>query len=112
MNRKRAIGICFFAEVARRDGYMEMAENFKLTADNEQAHAKRFYNLLVEGGLNHEAITIGADFPVSLGDTHENLISAAQGEHEEWSALYKEGAETPKKKVLPMLQPSLEPLPR
>ena len=87
----------FFAEVARRDGYMEMAEIFKLTADNEQAHAKRFYNLLVEGGLNHEAITIGADFPVSLGDTHENLISAAQGEHEEWSSLYKEGAETAEK---------------
>lgn len=87
----------FFAEVARREGYMEMAEIFEETAANEQAHAKRFYNFLVDGGLNHEAVTIGADYPVSMGDTHDNLISAAQGEHEEWSALYSEAAETAQK---------------
>ena len=57
----------FFAEAARREGYMEMAEIFELTAANEQAHAKRFYQFLVNGGYNHEAITIEADFPVSYG---------------------------------------------
>lgn len=87
----------FFADTARREGYMEIAEIFEETAANEQAHAKRFYNFLVEGGLNHDAVTVSADYPVSLGDTHDNLISAAQGEHEEWAALYKEAADTAEK---------------
>lgn len=86
-----------FAETARREGYIEMAEIFELTASNEQAHAKRFYMFLVNGGYNHEAITIKADFPVSIGTTQENLLSASQGEHEEWSALYKEAAEMAEK---------------
>ena len=37
-----------FAETARREGYMKMAEIFELTAANEQAHAKRFYMFLVK----------------------------------------------------------------
>lgn len=86
-----------FAETARREGYMKMAEIFELTAANEQAHAKRFYMFLVNGGYNHEAITIEADFPVSCGTTQENLLSASQGEHEEWSALYKEAADMAEK---------------
>lgn len=86
-----------FAETARREGYMKMAEIFELTAANEQAHAKRFYMFLVNGGLNHGAITIEADFPVSCGTTQENLLSASQGEHEEWSALYKEAADMAEK---------------
>lgn len=93
----------FFAEVARREGYMEMAEIFELTAANEQAHAKRFYQFLVDGGLNHEAITVSADYPVSMGNTQDNLISAAQGEHEEWSALYKEASETAEKEGFPVI---------
>lgn len=87
----------FFADTARREGYMEIAEIFEETAANEQAHAKRFYNFLVEGGLNHDAVTVGADYPVSLGDTQDNLLSAAQGEHEEWAALYKEAADMAEK---------------
>ena len=87
----------FFADTARREGYMEIAEIFEETAANEQAHAKRFYNFLVEGGLNHDAVTVSADYPVSVGDTHDNLSSAAQGEHEEWAALYKEAADKAEK---------------
>ena len=86
-----------FAETARREGYMKMAEIFELTAANEQAHAKRFYMFLVNGGYNHEAINIEADFPVSLGTTQENLLSASQGEHEEWASLYKEAADKAEK---------------
>ncbi len=86
-----------FAETARREGYIEMAEIFELTASNEQAHAKRFYMFLVNGGYNHEAITIEADFPVSIGTTQENLLSASQGEHEEWTTLYKEAADMAEK---------------
>ena len=86
-----------FAETARREGYMEIAEIFSLTAANEQAHAKRFYMFLVNGGYNHEAICIEADFPVSSGTTVENLLSASQGEHEEWSQLYREAADMAEK---------------
>lgn len=93
----------FFAETARHEGYIEMADIFEETAANEQAHAKRFYQFLTEGGLNHEAVTVGADYPVSMGDTRENLLSAAQGEHEEWAALYKEAAETAQQEGFPMI---------
>ena len=86
-----------FAETARREGYMKMAEVFELTAANEQAHAKRFYMFLVNGGYNHEAITIEADFPISAGNTRENLLSASQGEHEEWATLYKDAADMAEK---------------
>ena len=92
-----------FAETARREGYMEMAEIFEVTASNEQAHAKRFYQFLTDGGYNHEAVTIEADFPVSLGTTQENLISAAQGEHEEWAELYPEAADTAEKEGFPVI---------
>lgn len=82
----------FFAETARREGYMEIAETFEVIAANEHAHAKRFYNFLVEGGLNTQGVTVQADYPVALGTTEENLQSAIRGEHEEWAEIYTKGA--------------------
>ncbi len=40
----------------------------------------------------HEAIEITADFPITLGNTMDNLLAAAEGEHEEWDDLYPEFA--------------------
>lgn len=78
----------YYASVAKKEGYIQIANFFQETADNEKEHAKRFFNLLKED-LNGEAVEInGASYPVAIGDTLFNLKAAAQGENEEWTDLY------------------------
>lgn len=77
----------YYASQARKDGYVQMEKIFLETADDERAHAKRFFNFLSEG-LEGEKVEIQADFPVALGDTKSNLFAAAEGEKEEWEELY------------------------
>ena len=78
----------FYAQVARKEGLIQIAQVFQLTAANEEVHAKEFFKAVNEGNLNQRTVDIGADFPVALNDTLTNLESAAQGEHEEYAALY------------------------
>lgn len=78
----------FFAGVAKKEGYEQIAGVFLETAEQEKEHAKRFFKFL-EGG---EA-TITASYPAGrIGTTKENLLAAAQGEREEWDVLYPEFA--------------------
>lgn len=78
----------FYASVAKKEGYVQIANIFTETAENEKEHAKRFFKFLVED-LNGEAVVINdAGYPVALGDTKSNLIAAASGENEEWNELY------------------------
>lgn len=82
----------FFASVAKKEGFEQIAAIFMETADQEKAHAKRFFKFL-EGG----ATEITAAYPAGkIGTTLENLKSAAEGEHEEWTDLYPHFAETAK----------------
>lgn len=67
----------FFASAAKKEGYEQIAEIFQKTADNEKEHAKMWYKLLMNG----------------VGDTKTNLRLAAEGEHEEWTRMYKAFAE-------------------
>jgi rubrerythrin len=85
----------FYASKAKNDGYVQISNIFAETADNEKEHAKRFFKFLAES-LNKETVTIEADFPVALGSTKENLVSAAAGENEEWSKLYPHFADVAK----------------
>lgn len=81
----------FFASAAKKEGYEQIAAVFATTADQEKEHAKRFFKYL-EGGM---ATIHNATFPAGvIGTTRENLILAAEGEHEEWEALYSAFAET------------------
>jgi rubrerythrin len=74
----------FFASQARNDGYIQIAQIFEETANQEKEHAKRFYKSL-QGG----EVKIECAFPAGVvGTTQENLLAAAGGEHEEWSVLY------------------------
>jgi rubrerythrin len=74
----------FFASVARKAGYEQIAAIFEETADNEREHAKRFFKFL-EGG----DAEITATYPAGIiGDTPANLLAAANGEKLEWSKLY------------------------
>ncbi len=80
----------YFASVARKTGYEQIAAIFLETADNEKEHAKRFFELL-EGGDTE----ITASYPAGvIGDTAANLEAAAIGENLEWTKLYKEAEET------------------
>jgi rubrerythrin len=77
-----------FEKIARKEGYEQIAAMFRETADNEYEHAKIFFRHL-EGGM----VEITASYPAGIeGTTSENLLAAAEGEHEEWSDLYPEFA--------------------
>ena len=74
----------FFASVAKKEGYEQIAAVFAETAEQEKEHAKRFFKFL-EGGM----VEITASFPAGvIGTTEENLAAAADGENEEWADLY------------------------
>jgi len=80
----------YYADVARKEGYMQIEAVFLETAKNELEHGKRFYNFLLDG-LKDElpaTVEIHASYPVAQGTTLENLKAAADGEHEEWAELY------------------------
>ena len=79
----------YFAGVAKKAGYEQIAAIFLETADNEKEHAKRFFKLL-EGG----EVEIRASYPAGvIGDTAANLEGSAAGENLEWTKLYKEAAD-------------------
>ncbi|MBU1863145.1 MAG: rubrerythrin family protein [Candidatus Omnitrophica bacterium] len=83
----------YFASAAKKAGYEQIAAIFLETAENEKEHAKRFFKLL-EGG----AVEITATYPAGvIGDTAANLEASANGEHEEWTMLYKDAEETARK---------------
>jgi rubrerythrin len=87
----------YFASVARKAGYEQIAEIFLETAENEKEHAKRFFKLL-EGG----EVEITASYPAGvIGDTVANLKAAAAGENLEWTKLYKEAEKMAEKEGFP-----------
>ena len=74
----------YFASVAKKEGYEQIAAIFTETADQEKEHAKRMFKYL-EGGM----VEITASYPVGvISTTLDNLKEAAAGEHEEWSLDY------------------------
>ncbi|MBC7234344.1 MAG: rubrerythrin family protein [Chloroflexi bacterium] len=79
----------FFASVARKEGYEQIAWIFEDTANNEKEHAEMFFKLL-EGG----DVEISAAYPAGvIGDTAANLKAAADGERLEWTTLYQNFAQ-------------------
>ena len=61
----------YFASVAKKAGYEQIAELFLKTAENEKEHAKLWFKALGE-----------------VGDTAENLLHGAEGENAEWTDMY------------------------
>lgn len=62
----------YYASKARKDGYVQIAELFEETANNEKEHAKIWFKLLHDG----------------IGATTDNLADAAAGENYEWTDMY------------------------
>lgn len=76
----------YYASVAKKQGYLVIADIFNETAENEKEHAKVFFKYL-EGG----DVEIQAAYPAGkIGTTEENLLEAAEGEKMEWGTLYPE----------------------
>lgn len=67
----------YFASVAKKQGFEQIADLFLKTADNEKEHAKVWFK-----ELN------------GIGDTAENLLAAAEGENYEWTDMYEDFAKT------------------
>ena len=67
----------YFASVAKKEGYEQIAAIFTKTADNEKEHAKMWFKELQ-----------------GIGDTAHNLEAAANGENYEWTDMYEEFAKT------------------
>jgi rubrerythrin len=87
----------YFASVAKKEGYEQIAGIFLETADNEKEHAKVFFEYL-QGGM----VEIQADYPAGvIGNTEENLLEAAEGEKMEWGTLYPNFAEVAGKEGFP-----------
>ena len=62
----------YFASVARKAGYEQIAAIFEVTAQNEKEHAKLWFKLVHQG----------------IGKTRDNLLDAAAGENYEWTDMY------------------------
>ena len=76
----------YFASKAKKEGYEPIAALFLKTADNEKEHAKLWFKEL-EG----------------IGNTAENLVSAANGENYEWTDMYAGFAKTAEEEGFPEL---------
>lgn len=89
----------FFAAAARKEGFVQIADIFEETANQEKEHAKRFFKFLEGGDLE-----ITACFPAGIvGATSQNLLAAANGEHEEHTDLYPSFAATAKEEGFPAI---------
>jgi len=74
----------YFSSQARKDGFVQIADIFEETANQEKEHAKRFFKFLDGGDCMVEAA-----FPAGvIGSTAQNLKAAAAGENMEWTSLY------------------------
>lgn len=76
----------FFASRAKKDGLEQIADLFLKTANNEKEHAKMWYKELY-----------------GIGDTSENLETAADGENYEWTDMYVQFAKTAEEESFPQL---------
>ncbi len=76
----------YFASVAKKQGFEQIAALFLKTADNEKEHAKLWFKEL-DG----------------IGDTAQNLAAAADGENYEWTDMYEEFAKTAQEEGFPEL---------
>ena len=65
----------YFASVAKKEGYQQIAAIFEETANNEKEHAKLWFKALQ-----------------GIGDTAANLLAAAEGEYYEWTDMYDQFA--------------------
>jgi rubrerythrin len=74
----------YYAAQAKKESFVQIADIFEETANQEKEHAKRLYKML-EGG----EVEVTAAFPAGrIGTTQQNLLEAAHGENHEHTEMY------------------------
>jgi rubrerythrin len=96
----------FYAKVAKKQGYEQIAEIFLITADQEKTHAKRLFEHIQElkkelPENEQEEINVESSAPTIYEETIENLKAAIKGENYEHTEMYPEFAETAEKEGYP-----------
>ena len=85
-----------YANVAKKEWYIQIANIFLETAEHERQHSKRFFTMLQElkekEWITDDMIEVPSTAAVKYGDTMTNLKTAMEWEHEEYSDLYPEFA--------------------
>ena len=81
----------YFASRAKKEGYVQISKIFEETAANEKEHAELWYKLAY-----------------GIGETHENLITAAEGENYEWTDMYAEMAKVAREEGFPEIAFQME----
>ncbi|MFC1727029.1 rubrerythrin [Patescibacteria group bacterium] len=95
----------FYAKIAKKEGFEQIAEIFLITAENEKEHAKRLFEHLVEltGKKKINQVMVEAEAPVVFGKTAENLAAAIKGENYEHTQMYPEFAKVAQDEGLPRI---------
>ena len=82
----------FYAKIAKKEGFEQIAEIFLLTAENEREHAKWLFRMINElknkSDENFDEIKVEAAAPTILKNTAENLKAAIAGENYEQTQMY------------------------
>ena len=95
----------FYAGVAKKEGFEQIAEIFLITADNEKEHAETLFELINElkkkSDESLSEIKVEVSAPTILGTTVENLKAAIAGENYEYTKMYPEFANVAEKEGLP-----------
>ena len=95
----------FYAGIAKKEGFEQIAEVFLVTADNEKEHAETLFELINEikkkSGEELSEIKVEVSAPLVLGTTIENLKAAIAGENYEHTKMYPEFADVAEKEGFP-----------
>ncbi len=83
----------FYAKIAKKEGYEQIAEIFSITAENEKVHAKRLFEHIQKIKEGDDDIEVQSSAPNIYSNTIENLKSAIKGENHEYTQMYPEFAE-------------------
>lgn len=106
----------FYAKVAQKEGFEQIAEIFRLTADNEKEHASWLFKLInelkVKSEENLDEIKVEVTAPTIFGTTTENLKAAIAGENYEYTEMYPEFASVAEKEGLPEIAQRLRAIAR
>ena len=79
----------FYAKVAKKEGYEQIAGIFMETAEQEKVHAKRLFEHIQEIKMGATSLELEkVEVPLAYGTTKENLVAAIEGETYEYNEMY------------------------
>lgn len=82
----------FYSKIAKKEGYIQIASIFAMTADQEKEHATWLFKMIQDIKGDKNEIEVTATAPLVLGDTKENLKAAIEGEMYEKDIMYPDFA--------------------